>query len=96
MISIAFAILIVLGALIWSYNYYKLGKIYDELKEIRKEKKKVKRGKWFDEYGVHKCSCCNGNALVVCDQDLETFEYMSDFCPWCGADMWGKEDDDIL
>ena len=42
MIEISFAILIALGTFIWLYLYYKLGKIYDELKEIRKESK-VKR-----------------------------------------------------
>ena len=39
MIEISFAILIALGTFIWLYLYYKLGKIYDELKEIRKEAK---------------------------------------------------------
>lgn len=52
----------------------------------------VKHGEWIEKYGVYKCSCCNENSLIVCDQDKETFEYLSDFCPNCGADMReGKE-----
>lgn len=43
MISISFAILIALGSSLWLYIHYKLGKIYDELKEIRKEKKEEKQ-----------------------------------------------------
>ncbi len=37
MIELSFAILIALGTLIWLYLNYKLGKIHDEVKKIRKE-----------------------------------------------------------
>ena len=53
----------------------------------KKMLKKARHGEWIEKYGVYKCSCCNENALVVCDQYKETFEYLSDYCPHCGADM---------
>lgn len=39
MMDIAFGILIALGGILWLWLYLKLDKIYDELKEIRKESK---------------------------------------------------------
>lgn len=86
LIDIAFGILIVFDSILWLYLYYKLGKIYDELKEIRKEK-----GKWIKhtEYGV---------TTYVTDKDYECSEchhkqpdlFNMNFCPNCGADMRGE------
>lgn len=48
----------------------------------------VKRGKWiesdeYDEYRGRLYRCSNCNTFVVSDFD--------NYCPYCGADMRGKE-----
>lgn len=80
MIDIAFGILIVFSSILWFWLYLKLDKIYDELKEIRKEKKEVKHGEWVDK-GSLSCRCSN----CGCKSSKE-----SKFCPECGADMRGE------
>ena len=41
----------------------------------------VRRGKWED--------CSNGSMCSCCCRDVT---YETPFCPYCGADMRGKED----
>ena len=41
----------------------------------------VRRGKWED--------CSNGSMCSCCYRDVT---YETPFCPYCGADMRGKED----
>lgn len=96
MIDIAFGIVVALGSILWFILYHKLDKIYDELKEIRKEKKEVKHGEWQEvkrwECSTHsvtdmRCSVCHHYASQVLPHQT-TCTY--DFCPNCGADMRGE------
>ena len=100
MIDIGFGILITLGGILWLCLYIKLEKVYDELKEKRKEKKEVKHGEWQEvnrwECSTHsvtdmKCSICHHYSSQVLPHKT-TCTY--DFCPNCGADMreWKKEE----
>lgn len=85
MIDIAFGILIVFGSILWFWLYLKLDKIYDELKEIRKEKKDVKHGEWAEDNDYVICSICDIR-FNKGDNDTEWINY----CPNCGADMRGE------
>ena len=57
-----------------------------------------KRGEWIvwggmdipENHGRHICSLCGEFAPVRCEKPLIK-EYLSDFCPSCGADMRGEE-----
>ena len=50
------------------------------------------KGKWIDggRYSIHICSICKEEA--ECLQAGGGVEFLSDFCPYCGADMRGKQD----
>lgn len=86
MIGMVSAIMIISGSILWIFLDFKLRKIYDELKEIRKEKKEVKYGHWatvcdgLDMVDYHICSLCGH----------QTYEHYPNFCPNCGAVMRGK------
>lgn len=49
------------------------------------------KGKWIDggRYSNHICSICREEA--ECLQAGGGVEFLSDFCPYCGADMRGEE-----
>lgn len=59
----------------------------------------VKHGRWVDRYGgkyvnpVYDCSECKKSALFRNDMDLlgnwKSVQYLSDYCPNCGARMDG-------
>ena len=52
--------------------------------------KEVIRGKWIkDEFGGHHCSACNARPLLHGDES----DALSNFCPECGADMRGENND---
>ena len=53
-----------------------------------------KRGEWIDTSNkIHyKCSVCDYRAPMIWE-DYEVAEWLSDFCPNCGADMKGADDD---
>ncbi len=60
------------------------------------------RGEWIDTTsGEHwKCSACGYRAPFwfneenSCEWSLDMSEWLSDFCPSCGARMKGADDDD--
>ena len=49
----------------------------------------VKRGKWIeDDNCFHHCSECKKNTIRdIDDYGCECGEFLTDFCPNCGADM---------
>ena len=51
-----------------------------------------KRGEWIDTSNkIHyKCSVCDYRAPMIWE-DYEVAEWLSDFCPNCGADMRERE-----
>ena len=62
------------------------------------EEPERKRGRWYKPTGMmppeyagrHRCSECDGFAM----HDWKTHrEVLTDFCPWCGADMRGGQDE---
>lgn len=64
------------------------------------EKQEQKKGKWIiwggmdipENHGKHKCSECGEFAPTRYDKPLIK-ECLSDFCPNCGADMRGEQDE---
>lgn len=69
---------------------------YDATKEIHKDCPLVGRpqGEWkVNNYGEHICPICGHYALYDECQDNDYYEVQSNFCPECGADLRGKEDE---
>ena len=64
--------------------------------------KEERRGKWEDEFGGkyanprYRCSLCKvrANYKMVQDELMSWHEEqaLTDYCPYCGADMRGAED----
>ena len=52
-----------------------------------------RKGEWIKQHDEgcwwYECSCCGDYPLKSAYGD----DQLSDFCPWCGADMRGEEDD---
>ena len=52
-----------------------------------------KKGKWISKgYGEYRCSSCRN--IVDLDEEILMSIKMFDYCPVCGADMRGEQDDD--
>lgn len=49
----------------------------------------VVRGRWEPDRGWFGCSCCGGSPII----DKYDEPYLSDFCPHCGADMRGDNNE---
>lgn len=79
MIDIAFGISLTLGGLLWAWLYFKVEKIHDELKELRKNKEEVTYGHWKPD-GT--CSVCGKHTL----------QSYGNFCCYCGSDMKGESE----
>ena len=65
-------------------------------KGYEKAKKELERpqGEWkVNNYGEHICPICGHYALYDECQDNDYYEAQSNFCPECGADLRGKQND---
>ena len=52
------------------------------------------QGEWkVNNYGEHICPICGHYALYDECQDNDYYEVQSNFCPECGADLRGKENE---
>lgn len=50
----------------------------------------VKHGRWVEQaWGWNKCSVCGATA----PSDDVVYEYLTPYCPYCGASMDGGEDE---
>jgi hypothetical protein len=70
--------------------------VQTELMMLPSAEPERKKGKWIWCGDKHVCSECDEFALCDAYDVLETGEYqeeLSDYCPNCGADMRGKEDE---
>jgi len=64
----------------------KINKITEMVKKSEKSRCNVKHGEWIkvtNGRGGHECSLCGNYALNY----QSGAENLSDFCPYCGADM---------
>lgn len=59
---------------------------YDDLPSAEPERKK---GKWSNYKDEHSCSVCQSVVISDCWND----EIRYDYCPYCGSDMRGGNDD---
>lgn len=50
----------------------------------------VRHGRWFHSFGAWRCSECNVTASFWC---MASTQYLSNYCPECGAKMDGGDDD---
>ena len=80
-------------------------KAYREIRDGIKEEPTIeperKKGRWIPlqlpmAYPPYQCDCCFGNAPMVetgklMNRHLEAL--LTDFCPTCGADMRGEQND---
>lgn len=69
-----------------------VAKVWDQIKDLPSAQ--PKRGKWVDTKSDHyKCSCCGERAAFWYNEEnssgweKDMSEWLSDFCPNCGADM---------
>lgn len=70
----------------------------EALKELPSVQPERKRGKWIyseDEYGIDGYHCDECGFFVPWDYTHKFINYIEDyhFCPNCGADMRGEQDD---
>ena len=72
-----------------------ISKWYDTKEEAEEgwNRRAVKRGKWFNPTGKARCEthCTHCNGKIMKDQTGAYIETL--FCPHCGADMRGENDD---
>ena len=72
------------------FQYEKWRKYFTELPSAQPERKK---GEWISKgYGEYRCSSCRN--IVDLDEEILMSIKMFDYCPVCGADMRGEQDDD--
>ena len=74
-------------------------KLRKDLRELPSIQSKQKRGKWIygeDEYGIDGYHCDKCGFFVPWDYTHKFINYIEDynFCPSCGADMRGEQDDE--
>ena len=69
---------------IWKSDDPRIHKLCVSTMEQIKRKDNIVRGEWYDK-GSLSCRCSN----CGCKNNKET-----NYCPHCGADMRGEEDDD--
>ena len=74
-------------------------KLRKDLRELPSIQSKQKRGKWIygeDEYGIDGYHCDKCGFFVPWDYTHKFINYIEDynFCPNCGADMRGEQDDE--
>ncbi len=74
-------------------NNIPITELYDMLEQMPSAQTERKKGKWIDQDGgafyTMECSECHKEPLLD-----EYGDYVqSDFCPHCGADMRGEQDD---
>ena len=70
---------------------------YSEIENLTPEKvKEDVRGEWLtiknDDVYVVRCSCC-GREAILFPNDTGGAYLMSDYCPWCGADLRGTKNE---
>lgn len=74
--------------------------LLDDLENMPSAQPERKTGEWIvwngmdvpENHGRHKCSECGEFALLRYEKPLQK-EVLSDFCPNCGADMRGEQND---
>lgn len=76
-------------------HYVNIDEVYEAVKELPSSNvRPVVYGEWKEyggtDAGFHYCSVCKGQAFNY-EENGETIEVLSDFCPYCGADMKGKK-----
>lgn len=76
-------------------HYVNIDKVYEAVKELPASNvRPVVYGEWKEyggaDAGFHYCSVCKGQAFNY-EENGETIEILSDFCPYCGADMRDKK-----
>lgn len=76
----------------------RIDEIRDKMERLPSAQPEREKGEWIWCGDKHVCSECDEFALCDAYDVLETGEYqedLSDFCPHCGADMRGEQDDSI-
>ncbi len=80
---------------LWDFYYDLLGEAYEQgLKDApndkRKEAEPVRHGRWYiDAEGDVRCAVCK----TKCLRDDIGINILSNYCPNCGVDMRGKENE---
>ena len=74
-------------------------KLRKDLRELPSIQSEQKRGRWIygeDEYGIDGYHCDKCGFFVPWDYTHKFINYIEDynFCPSCGADMRGEQDDE--
>lgn len=87
--------------LAWTEGEYELGlqnqwqSDIDALKALPPAQSERKKGKWINDRDLYKCSCCNQlwNVWWAGVVPIEQMKKEMPYCPKCGADMRGEEDE---
>ena len=75
-------------------------KLMERMNALPSAQPERKKGKWIycTTSGHWKCSCCKSKAPWSCEDDISVWhkimlEWKSSYCPCCGADMRGEQDE---
>ena len=80
------------------FNIQREEMITDAINALTSVNPEPKNGRWYKPTGMmppeyagrYRCSECDGFAM----HDWKSHrEVLTDFCPWCGADMRGEQND---
>ena len=82
------------GKVVWSDNLISVTDAMNALREMPSAQSERKKGYWVSQKGGgYRCSECGRYALDEVDGNFIHVAFESNFCPYCGADMRGEEDD---
>ena len=82
------------GSLEGCLEFKQLAEWLKELKAVREAETEPNTGHWVSQRGGgYCCSECGRYALDKVDGNFISVAFKSNFCPYCGADMRGEQDE---